>query len=45
VKEDIMDSLDFERRWLELHKKYPKLSGMPCDRWDDTFWANYDPVA
>lgn len=43
-KEDIIDSLDFERRWPELHAKYPKLSGMPCDRWDDTFWANYDPV-
>ena len=45
LKEDIMDYQDFDRLWPELHKKYPKLSGMPCDRWDDTFWANYDPVA
>jgi hypothetical protein len=44
-REDINDSIDFERLWSELHNKYTELPGMPCEKYDDTFWANYDPVA
>ena len=44
IKEDIMDPLDFERLWSSLHEKYVQLPGMPCDKWDDTFWVNYDPA-
>ena len=41
--EGINDSLDFERLWPELHTKYHNMPGMPCEKYDDAFWANYDP--
>jgi len=41
-KECIDDEVDFDRRWTDLHSKYPKLPGMPRDIWGDSFWANYE---
>lgn len=42
-RENVMDSLDFERLWPILHTKYSDLPGIPTELYGEAFWANYEP--